>query len=554
MSHDKIEHYLQRQGDLSTTPDAGVTAVEKFAYQHDFQQLPLGTRLYEDLIPKQTPGPGQQYAFLVDLDRCTGCKACVTACHSENGLSEDETWRSVGLLQGGSGSTATLQHVTTACHHCLEPGCLQGCPVDAYEKDAATGIVKHLDDQCFGCQYCTFMCPYEVPKFIPQKGIVHKCDMCISRLKVGEAPACSRACPNGAIKISLVDKAEIAATPQNYVNIPDAPDSRITLPTTRYVTTQKFSPDTVSADFYTLRPEHTHWPLIVLLVFTQLSVGAFGAESWLKAALAPQLSARFASFSALVALGAGLLALGVSVFHLGRPWLAFRAVLGFRHSWFSREVVAFGGFTFCATLYSLSQLRFPQNAALTDTLLWATHLLGLTGVGCSVMVYAVTGRPFWSRAMTAMKFFLSTAILGMTTTLLTSLAMIVIQGEVIIREFFGSLGSDLCFAIAWLLAVKMLLEAKVLIHAHDRDMTALKKTALLMRHVLGNVTKARLILGGLGGVVLAAALSKSGSQLPNGWLLASVMVLWLSVLAGEMCERYLFFRAVVPLKMPGATP
>ena len=57
------------------------------------------------------------------------------------------------------------QTVTTACHHCLEPACLSGCPVKAYEKNPVTGIVKHLDDQCIGCQYCILMCPYDAPKY-----------------------------------------------------------------------------------------------------------------------------------------------------------------------------------------------------------------------------------------------------------------------------------------------------------------------------------------------------------------------------------------------------
>src|SRR5690606_34885961 len=61
-------------------------------------------------------------------------------------------------------SAPVLQHVTTACHHCVEPGCLHGCPVLAYEKDPVTGIVRHLDDQCIGCTYCVLMCPYEVPQ------------------------------------------------------------------------------------------------------------------------------------------------------------------------------------------------------------------------------------------------------------------------------------------------------------------------------------------------------------------------------------------------------
>ena len=94
-----IDAYLEKQQDL--------TAVEKFSQAYDFQRLPQEENRYKELIPKSTPGPGQQYAFEVDLDKCTGCKACVTACHNENGLDEDETWRSVGLLAGGTSEETT---------------------------------------------------------------------------------------------------------------------------------------------------------------------------------------------------------------------------------------------------------------------------------------------------------------------------------------------------------------------------------------------------------------------------------------------------------------
>ena len=165
-----IGSFLEEQWDLS--------AVERFAQFHENAEEPLQGRYYSTLMPARPPGPGQQYAFEVDLDRCSGCKACVAACHNLNGLDEGESWREVGLVIGGLPGLPILQHVTTACHHCLDPACLNACPVDAYEKDPVTGIVRHLDDQCFGCQYCTLACPYDAPKFHAGKGIVRKCDMC----------------------------------------------------------------------------------------------------------------------------------------------------------------------------------------------------------------------------------------------------------------------------------------------------------------------------------------------------------------------------------------
>ncbi|HXU82022.1 MAG TPA: 4Fe-4S dicluster domain-containing protein, partial [Polyangia bacterium] len=207
-----------------------LTAVERFSQKHDACAVPAQARYYRDLIPLEKPRPGQQYAFEVDLDACTGCKASVAACHSLNGLEEEEMWRSVGLLHGGTAEKPAQQTVTTACHHCLEPACMLGCPVPAYEKDPITGIVKHLDDQCIGCKYCTLTCPYEVPQYNADKGIVRKCDMCSDRLAEGEAPACVQACPNEAISIRIVDTARMLEDAQSEAFLPGAPSPTITVP------------------------------------------------------------------------------------------------------------------------------------------------------------------------------------------------------------------------------------------------------------------------------------------------------------------------------------
>src|SRR6266542_2011922 len=222
-----------------------LTAVDRFSRQHDHGGQPAQARYYRDLIPLGRPRPGQQYAFEVDLDACTGCKACVAGCHSLNGLDEGEIWRTVGLLHGGTSETPTQQTVTTSCHHCVGPACLVGCPVKAYEKDLVTGIVRHLDDQCIGCQYCTLTCPYEVPQFNQKLGIVRKCDMCSDRLAADEAPACVQACPNEAIAIRVVDTAQIIEDVQADAFLPGAPSPGITLPTTEYKTKRVFPKKTL---------------------------------------------------------------------------------------------------------------------------------------------------------------------------------------------------------------------------------------------------------------------------------------------------------------------
>ena len=330
------------------------TPVEIFARLHDDHASPLQARYYRDLIPAARPGEGQQYAFEVDLDSCTGCKACVAACHNLNGLEEDETWRKVGLLVGGSSRLPVLQHVTTACHHCVEPACMEGCPVQAYEKDPITGIVRHLDDQCIGCQYCILKCPYDVPRYSKSKGIVRKCDMCTNRLAVGEAPACVQACPNQAIRIAIVDQEQVAKKSAENLFLPGAPEPGYTKPSTVYKTRKPLPSNLLPADYWSVAPQHSHMPLVWMLVLTQMSVGALAIEQVLMArgGGGPITSGAVHVAHAVAALLIGSIGLVAAIFHLGRPLYAFRAIIGLRTSWLSREILAFNAFAGCAAMYT----------------------------------------------------------------------------------------------------------------------------------------------------------------------------------------------------------
>ncbi len=481
--------------------------------------------VYRDLIPLSRPGPGEQYAFEVDLDSCSGCKACVVACHSLNGLEEDESWRDVGLVRGGSPAAPYQQTVTTACHHCADPGCLNGCPVLAYEKDPVTGIVRHLDDQCIGCQYCILKCPYDVPKYSERLGIVRKCDMCHDRLAGGEAPACVQACPTQAITIVKV-QTHVGGIlrPDTSRFLATAPDPAHTLPTTRYLSRRPIPSNLVAADAATLRPQPPHWPLVVMLTLTQMAVGCCTAATLCRSALifdgvVPGMEPGLQ----LVRIGwlAGALGLAASFFHLGQPLRAWRIFLGWRRSWLSREAMVF-----------VAWFALASATVLYPALVAAGALLGVLGLFCSVMIYADTHREFWRFPNTAARFFGSAFVLGLATTL--------------------AVAPSVPVALALLLATFVKLAGEVratlpLNHsaAEDDAPAPALKTARLLAGPLRPVFGLRALFGLTGGILLPLALAAHAVPAGMAWLALA------SALLGELAERHLFFRAVVAPKMPG---
>jgi len=535
-----------------------LTAVEAFARAHDRNEI--AEPRYRRLLPATAPRPGEQYAFEVNLDQCSSCKACVTACHSLNGLDDGEAWREVGALFGEALAPATRftgnrvvplqQTVTTACHHCVEPGCLEGCPVLAYDKDPVTGIVRHLDDQCIGCSYCILKCPYDVPKYSESRGIVRKCDLCHGRLAVGEAPACVQACPNEAIRISLVSTAALTATfrtasseagekagtlesvtasstsshfptlPLSHLPspwLPDSPSPRITLPTTRYVTT-KPAADLRAGDHNQPSPQPAHWPLILMLVLTQAGIGGLLTAQLTNAKSLPL------ELASLTLLFAGLTA---SVFHLGQPLKAWRVWLGWRTSWLSREAMLLNAFAgFAVTSIAARWLPLLTNCYLLITLLVAAA--GIAAVFAQAMVYADTHRSFWSLRHTAPRFFGSVLVLGLALAL-------VLQPAVPI-------------AIALVLAtlLKLGCELAVLKHADtDSDRwTQLRRTAALQTGALRPELGARLLAALVGGVFIPFAIATGGATA------ALATTAFALCLLGELAERYLFFTSVAPDKMP----
>jgi len=530
-----IDRLLKDQRELS--------AVERFSQKHSEANGNLLESSYRDLLPIRKPATGEQYAFEVDLDKCTGCKACVVACHSMNGLHEEESWRDVGMIRGVVDGKVEQQTVTTACHHCEDPACMNGCPVGAYEKEDDTGIVRHLDDQCIGCQYCSLKCPYDVPKYDKSLGIVRKCDMCHGRLEEGEAPACVQSCPNGAIKIKLVERGNVLASGDERM-LPGAYLSEYTLPTTKFKSSRKLDDSMEASDESDLKPAHAHDPLVWMLMLTQVAVG-LSVIDFMGRLLAPSW---FAGMHLGIILGAvvlGKAGLFASFLHLGSPKGMWRVFLGLKKSWLSREVLMFGawmpaliGYAVCVGwpyLYSWipewvsGYLPVEVPSWLTVCASAGAVMAGLLSVYCSVMVYVDTRRDFWTMKRTVGRFG-GTALLGGFTGLV--LAEALMKGDVSGWSLAG-------FVVAVL--VKATVELNLLKPALSDEWSNEKKSALIQIRSLRNVLVGRW-------VALVAALLFSFLVC---WVPILAVLVGIAVFVGELLERRIFFQAVVTLKMPG---
>ena len=188
-----------------------------------------------------------RWGMVIDLDKCTGCGACMVACQAENnvppapdGTQKTRTinWLKVYQLSNGK---AFPEHDTAylprPCMQCGNPACVPVCPVVATTKDEEGGIVSQVYPRCIGCRYCMASCPYHARYFnwhdpvwpegmektltpdvsVRPRGVVEKCTFCHHRLMRAKERAyanggdptslpdgayvtsCAEACPNGAI-------------------------------------------------------------------------------------------------------------------------------------------------------------------------------------------------------------------------------------------------------------------------------------------------------------------------------------------------------------------
>jgi Fe-S-cluster-containing dehydrogenase component/DMSO reductase anchor subunit len=464
-------------------------------------------------MPDRAPAAGEQYRFHFDMGKCIGCKCCVVACNEQNGNPASINWRRVGEIQGGWYPHSTQSYLSMGCNHCLEPTCLEGCPVDAYSKDAATGLVRHSADACIGCQYCTWNCSYGVPQYNPERGVVGKCDMCHGRLTLGQAPACVSACPEGAIAIEIVKVADWRSSVESMLPPGGAPVDDGSLSTTRITLPTDLPPDARPTNLTHVAPEHPHWPLVIMTVLTQMSVGAF-ATVWLLQLLGAHSRLGLAALTSFVVAG---LALGASTMHLGRPAHAYRALKMWRRSWLSREVLMFSSFSAVASAYAAMLWFGVGGSAWVGGL---TTLFGAAGVVASACIYLVPARPSWNSWHTVADFLLTGAVLG--------------------PLFAAALGvghpHTLALAAASMACAHFALMALRVLNCVASDSPELKGTVRLLSTALAGPVLWRGALLALGAIVVPLA-SPSIGPAAAGLVLS---------IAAQILGRYLFFVSVVP--------
>jgi molybdopterin-containing oxidoreductase family iron-sulfur binding subunit len=165
-----------------------------------------------------------RYGLIVDLNVCTGCMTCVTACKQENLTKPGIQWARILELESPEADQITFMR--KSCMHCDNPPCVEACPSKAISR-RADGIVLIDQKKCVGSKACIDACPYGVPRLNPKEeyfpgnampyeknvapfrvqiaGKASMCTLCAHRVDKGREPACVEGCPSRALTFGDLD-------------------------------------------------------------------------------------------------------------------------------------------------------------------------------------------------------------------------------------------------------------------------------------------------------------------------------------------------------------
>ncbi len=231
---------------------AGLPLLEGSPYQHGREIVRTTSPAHPVLERPSLAGamygppahPKHRWGMAIDLDRCTGCDACVVACFAENnvpvmGAEAALNGRYMGWIRierylgEEPGSKLEVNLLPMLCQQCSNAPCEPVCPVYA-TYHTAEGLNAQVYNRCVGTRYCSNNCPYKVRTFnwwdtrfpkpldlqlnpdvtVRSKGVMEKCTFCVQRIRYAEnqardehrevrdgeiVPACAQTCPAEAI-------------------------------------------------------------------------------------------------------------------------------------------------------------------------------------------------------------------------------------------------------------------------------------------------------------------------------------------------------------------
>lgn len=237
-------------------------------------------------------------------------------------------------------------NLSMACNHCESAACMDGCPANAYHRDHLSGAVLIEAEKCLGCNYCKWNCPFDAPETDLLSKEIRKCNLCRDLVIEGGVPACTSACPTGALSYGDVpettDNKIIKWFPGNDLNpalniirgFRNAP--------TEIVPDNLFNSDNIVTNSKA-RGISQEWSLVAFTFLSMISVALI--ISFLITGNGPEPLL----FSSII-LAAGIF----SSFHLSKKTRSWRALRNIFQSPLSREVLLYVLFLTLSILSAIS--------------------------------------------------------------------------------------------------------------------------------------------------------------------------------------------------------